>query len=711
MPVEKIWNILRSLEPQLSLCLRQGYSWAKWQKDLLAGITVAIVALPLAMALATASGVSPDKGLYTAIVGGFLIAAFGGSHTQIGGPTAAFIVVVVDVIQRFGYDGLLLATFMAGIILVIASVLQFGSILKYIPHAVLVGFTAGLAVVIFTGQLREFLGLSIDQLPASFWGKWQSYGTHLSTFNSVTITVSLLSVLSIVALRYFLPKVPAFLIVVCSGTFLVWALGVPVDTIYSKFGPLPTHLPSPELPLFTLERLQELLPSAFIIAFLAGIESLLSAAVADEMTGKKHASNAELLGQGLANIVTPLFGGLPATASFTRTATNIRAGAQSPVAGLIQSALILALMVFLAPTAALVPLASLAAILVVVAFDMGNIKKLSFLLKTAPRGDRFVMVLTLGLTVFFDLSVAIQVGIVTSSLIFMRRMSQLTSVTATRGQAPTSPQLFATSSASPAGSTDGVSLGTTASLSEKSSLESSISSLIGSSLKGPGRSQPTRPSREKNPQKAFIALALGRPSRGARPPSPKVSLLPLPPSPPLLWAQPVGAPPAGSPDEAAPSAAPLPVAPPAISASSNVSGSLASKVDANLPMHALSEEAFLKEALPAGVSLCSIHGPVFFGAATQLQDVLDRSCKHSKICILNLKNVPMIDGTGLEVLTHFIERTQKHGTQVILSGLNVQPFEAIKRRGIKKLLSPQQMQPSLGQAIEASQRLLRGSKG
>lgn len=412
--------------PKSYTVLKEGYSFGLLRSDILAGLTVAIVAIPLAMALGIASGTTPDKGLVTAVIAGFLISALGGSRVQIGGPTGAFVVVVYNVIGNHGYDGLLIATFMSGLMLLAAGLFRLGTWIKYIPQPVITGFTAGIAVIIFSSQIRDFFGLEIETVPGPFIEKWQSFWAARESLNIYTAALAMSSVTLIVLLRKYAPHFPAFLIAVFVTSLAVSGLDLPVVTIGSAFGELPHGLPLPSLPSgVTLDRIGELMPSAFTIAFLAGIESLLSAVVADGMIDRRHKSNCELVGQGVANIVTTLFGGMPATGAIARTVTNIRSGGKTPVAGMAHAVFILFAMMFFAPLASYIPLGALAAILMVVAWNMSEHEKIRHLLK-APLSERFVMILTFGLTVAVDLTVAIEVGVVLAAILFMHQMAEHT---------------------------------------------------------------------------------------------------------------------------------------------------------------------------------------------------------------------------------------------------------------------------------------------
>ncbi|MDP3532843.1 MAG: SulP family inorganic anion transporter [Alphaproteobacteria bacterium] len=410
--------------PKIWTVFKEGYKFNHFKADFMAGLTVAIVALPLSMALAIASGSTPDKGIITAIIAGFLISFLGGSRYQIGGPTGAFVVIVYHIIESHGYDGLLIATIMAGVLLIIFGLCRFGSIIKYIPFPVITGFTAGIAVIIFSSQIKDLLGLQITKLPGDFIPKWEIYFKKIDTAHLPAIALSLISLALLFLGRHFWPRGPYFLIVVTFGALCVWFFNLPVATIGTEFGIISSSLPAPSLPDFTWSKCITLLPSAFTIAFLAGIESLLSAVIADGMTGARHRSDAELIAQGIANIGSACFAGLPATGAIARTATNIRAGARSPIAGMLHAIFLLLMMLLVAPLAQWLPLASLAAILVIVALNMSEIENFKFIFK-APKSDILILILTFLLTVFVDLTFAISIGIILSSLLFTRRMSEL----------------------------------------------------------------------------------------------------------------------------------------------------------------------------------------------------------------------------------------------------------------------------------------------
>ena len=421
-------SFIELFTPKLVTVLREGYDFAKFRADALAGLTVAIIALPLSMAIAIACGTTPDRGLYTAIVGGFLISLLGGSRFQIGGPAAAFIVLIAATLERHGYDGLVLATMIAGAILIAFGLLRIGTYIKYIPHSVIVGFTAGIAVIILTSQLRDLLGLSLaSREPAAFLPKLKALWEAAPTFNPAAATVAAGSITVILLLRRYRPTWPGFLIAVALAAVLTAWLGLPVETIGSRFGGVPNTLPVPHMPAISLDRITLLLPDAFALAILGGIESLLSAVVADGMTGRRHRSNCELVAQGFANVATGLFGGIIATGTIARTATNIRSGAVGPVAGMLHAVFLLVFILVAAPLASYIPLAALAALLAVVAANMAERHEFVAILRRS-RGGAVVLLATFLVTVFRDLSEGILVGVVLGSFLFMHRMAELVSV-------------------------------------------------------------------------------------------------------------------------------------------------------------------------------------------------------------------------------------------------------------------------------------------
>ncbi|MCV2893107.1 SulP family inorganic anion transporter [Lentibacter sp. XHP0401] len=396
------------------------YDRAQFASDMIAGVTVAMVALPLSLAISIASGAGPEKGIITAIVAGFLISLLGGSRVQIGGPTGAFIVVVFGVIAEFGYDGLVLATFMAGIIMLLAGFLRAGNLVAYVPEPVINGFTIGIAVIIATSQINDLLGLSLSGVPAEFIEKVEVLWSARTALNTYALAIGLATMVLIVALRRAAPKFPGLIIAVGITSAFVALANLQVDTIFSQFGALPSTLPAPSLPAISFERVMELLPSALVIAFLASIESLLSAMVADKMIGGHHRPNAEVLAQGFANIGSAMFGGLPATGAIARTATNVRAGGKTPVAGLVHALTILLVMLLAAPLAGYLAMPALAGLLILTAWNMSEPHKWRGYMQTRL-SDRVLLLLTLVLTVFTDLTVAIGVGVAIGLALRLRR--------------------------------------------------------------------------------------------------------------------------------------------------------------------------------------------------------------------------------------------------------------------------------------------------
>lgn len=408
--------------PKIITTFLEGYKFSDFKADLIAGLTVAIIALPLAIALGIASGASPEQGLLTAIVGGFLISLFGGSRVQIGGPTGAFVVLVFNVIAQFGYSGLIIATVLAGCIMVVAGYLRFGQVIKFIPLPVVAGFTAGIAVIIATAQVKDFLGLSIADAPVGFINQWKTYLSILSTTNLSALAIGSLSVTACILLKYLLPRYPTYLIVLILSSLLAFYLKLPVETVGSRFPELSGGIPAPKIPSFSIELIQQLLPSAFAIAFLASIEALLSAVVADGLTGFRHRPNQELVGQGIANIASACFGGLPATGAIARTATNITAGAKTPVSGILHALFLLIFVFFGIDLIKPIPMSVLAGLLFLVAWGMSEAHQFIKIINLSGV-DRLVLLITFLLTVFVDLTVAIGVGVSISSLLFMSQMS------------------------------------------------------------------------------------------------------------------------------------------------------------------------------------------------------------------------------------------------------------------------------------------------
>jgi SulP family sulfate permease len=416
------------LTPKLFTVFRAGYSRTQFFNDITAGVLVGIVAVPLAIAFAIASGVKPEQGLFTAIVAGIVVSSFGGSRVQIAGPTGAFVVIVYGIVRTYGYDGLAVATVMAGVILVIMGLARLGTLLKFVPYPLTVGFTSGIALLIFSSQVNDFLGLRIADLPADFVAKWGVYAGHLSSVDPVSVAVGAGSLGIILLAQRYAQRVPGSLLAILLITAVVQTFSLPVETIGSRFGSVPNILPAPVVPDVSWQTIRKLFSPAVTIAMLGAIESLLSAVVADGMIHSRHRSNAELVAQGAANILSPLFSGIPATGAIARTATNIKSGGRTPVAGIVHSVVLLIIVLLFGRWASLIPLPTLAAILVVVAYNMSEWHSFVRMLRS-PRSDVAVMLVTFGLTVIVDLTVAIQVGVILSAILFIRRMAEVSQVT------------------------------------------------------------------------------------------------------------------------------------------------------------------------------------------------------------------------------------------------------------------------------------------
>ena len=420
---------MNELRPKL-FDVMKGYTREQLIKDIISGIIVAIIALPLSIALAIASGVGPEQGLYTAIIAGFFISFFGGSRVQIGGPTAAFVVIIYGIVEQYGTDGLIVATILAGIILVIMGICRFGSLIKYIPYTITTGFTCGIAVTLFVGQLKDFFGLEIASVPSEFLNKVIAYVQNISTINLTSTIIGVVAIIIMLFWPKVTDKIPGSLIAIIITTAIVYFAKLPVNTIGSVYGELNSAFPTFHAPALSMKLVQEMISPAFTIAILAGIESLLSAVVSDGMIGDTHKSNAELIGQGLGNIFSGLFGGIPATGAIARTAANVRNGGRTPIAGIVHCITLTIILLVLMPLAALIPMTTLAAVLLVVAANMADWASFFRLCKTAPKSDIIVLVATFFLTVFFDLVVAIEIGVVLAALLFMKRMAETADIKA-----------------------------------------------------------------------------------------------------------------------------------------------------------------------------------------------------------------------------------------------------------------------------------------
>jgi SulP family sulfate permease len=556
--------------PKLLTCL-QSYSRAQLINDLLAGAVVGIVALPLAMAFAIASGVTPERGLYTAIVAGFLISALGGSRVQIGGPTGAFVVLVSSIVQQHGLDGLAVCTFMAGILVLLLGLARLGTAIKYIPYPVITGFTSGIAVIIFSSQLKDLFGLTLEHRPDGVLETWTLCLEQFGTINGSAVGLSVLCIGLIVVLRWKWPRGPAPLIAMLAATVIAQVFALPVETIGSRFGGIPASLPAPHLPVLSLQRMGELFSPALTVALLAAIESLLSAVVADGMIGGKHRPNTELIAQGIANICGPLFGGIPATGAIARTATNIKNGGRTPIAGMVHALTLLLLMLVFGRWASLVPMCALAAILAVVAYNMSEWHAFRALLR-APRSDVIVLLTTFTLTVVFDLTKAVQAGVVLSALLFVKRMGDLT-----------------------------------------------------------------------------VVEALGRLKR------------------------------------------------------------------ARLPRmeHELDRDPHVLQRghLPPGVEVYDVNGPLFFGAADKVRNIMPIVARPPKVMILRLRHMPAIDATGLHALAEFSKECAGRGTHLILSGVQPNVLAKLRRWKAAKRIARDNLVRHIDEAVERARKILQDSAG
>jgi SulP family sulfate permease len=535
----------------------KNYNKDQFLKDIIAGIIVGIVALPLAIAFAIASGVTPEKGIFTAIIAGFIISALGGSRVQIGGPTGAFIVIVYGIVQQFGVGGLIIATFIAGILLVIMGVCKLGNVIKFIPYPLIVGFTSGIAVIIFSSQVKDFLGLKMGSVPADFINKWLAYGHHFSGLNWYAISIGAGTLLAILFWPRITAKVPGSLVAIVLTTLAVHFFDLPVETIGSRFGAISSSLPHPVIPEVGFTTIQQLIRPAITIALLGSIESLLSAVVADGMTGGNHRSNTELIAQGVANVFSSVFGGIPATGAIARTATNIKNGGRTPVAGMIHALTLLVIMLFVGKWAAFIPMATLAGILVIVAWNMSEAKNFLSVLK-GSKSDAAVLLTTFLLTVFIDLTVAIEIGMILAAFLFMRKMMQISSV---------EQAVFSTG--------------------ESSEDESSFYSL------------------------------------------------------------------------------------------------------------------------PAGVDVFEINGPLFFGAAYKFRDTMKMIEKPARLLIIRMKNVPVIDATGIRVLKDVNNELQKKGSKLILAEVNsTQVTNELKKARLLFQIGKGNIKPTFESALTRANDIL-----
>jgi SulP family sulfate permease len=552
------------LEPKLLTIFREGYTRKQFFADLVAGLTVGIVALPLAIAFAIASGVKPEQGLYTAIIAGFVIAVLGGSRAQISGPTGAFIVIIYGIVQQYGYSGLATATLIAGFLLILMGFARMGALLKFIPYPVTVGFTSGIALIIFSSQIRDFFGLSMNAVPPEFVAKWIAYSRNLNTINLYALGVGIASLLLIIFLPRITHRIPGPLVAILVLTAVVQIFHLPVETIGSRFGSVPNHFPTPQLPEISWQLIQQMFSPAVTIALLAALESLLAAVVADGMMGTRHRSNMELIAQGFGNIASTMFGGIPATGAIARTATNIKSGGRTPVAGIIHAITLALILVFLGQWAALIPMTTLAAILLVVAYNMSEWRAFTHLFKS-PKSDIAVLMATFLLTVLIDLTVAIQVGVILGAFLFIQRMSKETQVT-----------------------------------------------LITETFK----------ERDESEARDISNLVV-----------------------------------------------------------------------------------------PDDVQVFEIYGSLFFGAIEHFKDAMKQVEKTPKVLILRMRNVMVIDASGIQVMEELLESTRKKGTVLLLSAVSSQPLAVMTQAGFVKALGEENIAKDIYAALQRAKFIVDTSKG
>lgn len=553
---------MSAFTPKFFTVLKEGYSAKQFTSDLTAGTIVGIVALPLAIAFGIASGVTPQQGLYTAIIAGFIIAAFGGSRVQIGGPTGAFIVIVYGIVQQYGVGGLTIATLFAGFLIIAMGIARLGSVIKFIPYPLIVGFTSGIAVVIFSSQIKDFFGLEMGAVPSDFIEKWREYAAHFNTLNPYALALALGTAAIVFAGQRFATKIPASLVAVLLATALVQLLHLPVETIESRFGDIPSGLPVPVFPSVDWATIQQLAKPAFTIAMLGAIESLLSAVVADGMIGGKHRSNMELVAQGAANVFSAIFGGIPATGAIARTATNIKNGGRTPVAGMVHAVVLLLIVLFVGKWAKLIPLSCLAGILLVVSYNMSEWHSFVSVLR-GPRSDTLVLLSTFALTVFVDLTVAIETGMVLAAFLFMRRMALISNVSA-------------------------------------------------------------------------VNQAVAMDENGEN---------------------------------------------------------LADGTDAL--------------DIPKGVEVYEVNGPLFFGASYKFSETIQTLSRNPKILVIRMRHVPVVDATGLQNLREIIRQMRAMKTKVILSGVQKNVYEELRKAGIVAMLGKANVLPHIREAMKRAEEALK----
>lgn len=544
-------------KPKIAETLRH-YSKRQLLNDATAGVIVGIVAVPLAIAFAIASGVSPEKGIITGIIAGFIISAFGGSRVQIGGPTGAFIVIVYSIVAQHGVDGLIIATFMAGILLIIMGIAKLGIVIKFIPYPLIIGFTTGIALVIFSTQVKDFFGIHVEPAPSGFIDTWVAISRNIQSVNPYAVAISVSTLLFVLFWPKVTAKIPGSLVAIVITTFAAYLFRLPIDTIGSRFGTIPSAIPPPAIPHINFAVMQQLIEPAVTIALLGGIESLLSAVVADGMIRGNHRSNTELIAQGMANVATAIFGGIPATGAIARTATNVKNGGRTPVAGIVHALTLLVILLFIGQWVAYIPLAALAGILVVVAYNMSEWRHTVFILK-GSRDDAAVLIITFILTVLVNITVAIQIGVITAAFLFIRKMLQASSV-----------------------------------------------------------QQLTHTADDKNTNPPWVAL-------------------------------------------------------------------------------------------PENVEIFEIHGPMFFGAAYKFRDAIKIIELPPKVLIIRMRNVPVIDATGIHVLKEIQSDMAQSGTKIVLTEVNSdQVMNELKKARLVFRIGKANIKQSLGDAIARSEEILAG---
>lgn len=551
------------IKPKLFSVLK-GYTKAQLTKDIVSGIIVAIIALPLSIALAIASGVSPEKGIHTAIIAGFFISLLGGSRVQIGGPTAAFVVIIVGIIGQYGVNGLIVATIMAGIILVIMGLCRLGTLIKFIPSTITVGFTGGIAVTLFVQQLKDFFGLEIENVPSHFFDRISSYIDHASTMNIWALIIGCIALAIMIVWPYITEKIPGSLVAIIVTTVIVQVFDIKVNTIGSVYGQLSSSFPSISVPEVNFEMIRSLISPAFTIAILAAIESLLSCVVSDGMIGSRHRSNMELVAQGVGNIFSGLFGGIPATGAIARTAANVKNGGRTPIAGMVHAIVLALIMLLLMPYAAMIPMTTLAAVLIIVAYNMSGWRDFVAMRK-APKSDFAVLIITFALTVIFDLVVAIEIGMVLAVLLFLNRMANVTDV--------------------------------------------------------------------------------------------------------RKW------------------------------------------IDYDNDFDESTDKDSIEHMkIPEKTVVYEISGPMFFGAADKFMELVSESKKSNYAMVLRMRSVPSLDITAYRTLEKVYNQCEKSGMQLILSHVNEQPMQVIKKQGFYDLLGAENFRPHISLALERAQEVVNERK-